>query len=122
MDLPFSAKTKLMQKIFLFFILSLCLLTNTAKAQKNPQDTENSSNSIVAKSGTFQIIYHPATNKTKINYHFTRETLIEIERNRDNKVEKYIWLTPTVQVRILSKEYVASANFIPLSEEKHLDQ
>ena len=102
-----------MQKIFLIHILLLFVFINGSKAQKEELNNSTVKHLAVAKQGTFQIIFHPTP--TKIKYLFTRETLIEIERNRDSKVEKYIWLTPTVQVRILSKEYIASANFIPLS-------
>lgn len=71
-----------------------------------------------AKPGTYQFIYHPS----KVQYLFTSETLIVIEMNRDEKDTKYIWLTPTVQVKILSKEYIQSAKFIPLDEAIHVDQ
>ena len=109
-----------MQKIFLIHILLFFVFINGSKAQKEELNNSTIKHLAVAKPGTFQFIFHPGARKIK--YHFTTETLIEIERNRDSKIEKYIWLTPSVQVRILPKEYIASENFIPIAEEKYLDQ
>ena len=70
-----------------------------------------------AKEGTYQFIYHPS----KVKYLFAAEALIEIEKNRDEKVVKYIWLNPFVEVKILPKNYIESSNFIPIPEKLFVD-
>ena len=70
-----------------------------------------------AKEGTYQFIIRPS----KVEYLFTTETLIDIEKNRDKKVIKYIRVAPTVEVMILPKEYIESRGFKPLPLKKHVD-
>ncbi len=70
-----------------------------------------------AKPGNYQIIYHPS----KIKYQFAKETLKKIEESRDKKIVKYLWLKPTVEVKILPKEYIESSDFVPLTEELYVD-
>ena len=110
-----------MKKNFLaFLVLVFSCSISGAKAQTDRpvKIFSETVKELAAKPGTYQFIYHPS----KVQYLFTSETLIVIEKNRDEKETKYVWLTPTVQVKILSKEYIQSAKFIPLDEVIHVDQ
>lgn len=102
-----------------FMVLLFSCFVNNLKAQMQENKTGPlpTANQREAKEGTYQFIYHPS----KLQYLFTTETLIEIERKRDNKVVIYIWVAPTVEVKILPKEYVESSDFTPLSGKKYVD-
>ena len=105
--------------VFGFGVFLFTCSFNALKAQNDqPVKIFQQLKESAAKPGTYQFIYHPS----KTQYLFTSETLIVIEKNRDEKETRYIWLTPTVQVKILSKEYIESSKFIPLEEVIHVDQ
>jgi len=109
-----------MKKTFLaFLVVFFICLVSAVKAQTDQPVKIFSQpfKEAVAKPGTYQFIYHPS----KVDFLFTSETLIVIEKNRDEKETKYVWLTPTVEVKILSKEYIHSAKFIPLDEVIHVN-
>lgn len=108
-----------MKQTFISLLLAFVYPLNNINAQ-----TTDSNAKLVkiiqqpkAKEGTYQFIYHPS----KVKYIFAAESLIEIEKNRDEKVVKYIWLNPYVEVKILPKSYIESPNFIPLPEKLFVD-
>lgn len=67
--------------------------------------------------GTYQFIFHPC----KIRPVFTRETLIQIEQQRDDKADKTIQLSDCVEVFIPSRKKISSPGFIPLTETREAD-
>jgi hypothetical protein len=113
-----------MKKIVLgFCILFFMSSINMLKAQSNlailnsPKKVDEKPKKPYAQPGTYQFLYH----SSKVKYVFTNEILIRIEENRDEKIVKKLWLTPTVEVMILPKIYIESADFIPLPERKNVD-
>ena len=108
-----------MKQTFILLLMAFFYPLNTINAQ-----TPDSNATLVknvkqpkAKEGTYQFIYHPS----KFKYLFAAEALVEIEKNRDEKAVKYIWLNPFVEVKILPKSYIESPNFIPLPEKLFVD-
>ncbi|MGG9970664.1 hypothetical protein ACQ33O_02625 [Ferruginibacter sp. SUN002] len=100
------------------FLVTACGYTVKAQVIEQKNNLVKKEEQKEAKAGTYQFIYYPS----KLKYFFTNETLKEIERKREEKKDVYIWLTPTVQVKILSKEYIESPEFIPLPEKKYVDE
>lgn len=103
-----------MYKALMVVVFSFFIYNGTAQVAGNQTPAIKQP---VAKEGTYQFILRPS----KVEYLFTTETLIEIEKNRDNTVVKYIRVAPTVEVMILPREYISTPGFKPLALKKYVD-